>query len=248
MRLAAPGRRAFVIGLVAAAVDGCAPTLGEADRQAVDALGHFEHVPGRAGVVVAAPHGTADGGSLEMAREIRARTGASAVLVTGFWDGRTRRRINVNRDTEQTMGARSVVLEQAYSARAAHVNARYTALVREAAQGPLRWFFEIHSNNDPDYENAVAVSTLGIGLGQARRFKERFVAGRDRHVPPDGPRLEILVAPADRMRFSFQGASSISRHAEHGFLIESPSVMTREGTWRARYAAVLADVITALVG
>jgi hypothetical protein len=248
MRRTVSGRRAFVLGLVAAAVDGCASTLSEQDRNAVDALGHFERVPGRAGLVVAAPHGTSDTGTLEMAREILARTGASGVLVTGFWDGHTRRRINVNRDTEQTMGAQSVVLQQAYSARAAHVNARYTALVREAAQGPLRWFFEIHSNSDPAYESAVAVSTLGISLAETRRLKEGFIARRDRQVPPAGPRLEILVAPADRIRFSFLGASSISTYAERGFLIESPSRMTRETTWRARYAAVLADLITTLVG
>lgn len=242
------GRRAFVVGLLAVSASGCATTPSEQDTKAVDALGHFEHVPGRPGIVVAAPHGTADGGSLHMAREICARTGASGVLVTGFWDGPTRRRINVNRNTEQTMGPQSTVLEQAYSPLAAHVNARYTALVREAAQGPLRWFFEIHANSDPAYADVVAVSTMGIDLGEAQRFKEGFIAVRDRRIPPDGPRLGILVTPADRIRFNFQAASSISSHARRGFLIENPRRMMRDAAWRSRYAAVLADLIASFVG
>ena len=240
-------RRAFLMGALAFTANGCA-TFSEQDKAAVDALGHFEHIPGRAGVVVAAPHGTADGGTLDVAREICARTGASGVFVTGFWDSRTRRRINVNRDTEQTMGAQSVVLEQAYSARASHVNDRYTALVREAAQGRLRWFFEIHSNSDPAYENAVAVSTAGIGFGEARRIKAGFIASRDRRVPPDGPQLAILATPVDRMRWNFQGASSIARHTEKGFIVESPHRVMGDRVWRPRYAAVLADLIGSLVG
>jgi hypothetical protein len=246
----AVGRRAVQAGILALAAGGCAATTpaGGDDRAAIDGLGTFEHLPGRAAFVVAAPHGTADTGSLALARDIRARTGASGVFVTGFWDGPTRTRINVNRDTEQIMGANSQVVRQVYSARAARANARYTTLVREAAQGPLRWFFEIHSNSDPRHAGSVEISTLGLTADNARRFKAAFVGARDRRVPADAPRLDIHVAPADTVTYSLRGASSISDHCERGFLIESPSRVLREARWRAAYARVLAEVIASTVG
>ena len=129
-------RRAFVLGSVASLASGCAAALSEQEKAAVDTLGRFEHTKGRAGVVVAAPHGTADAGTLAIAKEICARIGAGGVFVTGFWETQTRRRINVNRDTEQTTSLDSLAVDQRHTPRAAYVNARYTALVREVARGP----------------------------------------------------------------------------------------------------------------
>jgi hypothetical protein len=244
---AAIDRRAFLAGSLALAAGGCAGVGTETVPVAVDRLGTFEHLPGAAGFVIAAPHGTADGGSLAVAKAIRSRTGAAGVFVTGFWDSSTRVRINVNRATEQTMGANSQVLEQRPSAVAAQVNARYTALVREAARGPVRWFFEIHSNSYPNYQGSVEVSTLGISQFDARAFKERFYSARRHHVPSQAPQLDIRVAPADPVWFSYRGSSSIAEHSERGFLIESPSRILRDAAWGPRYAAALADVIAATV-
>jgi hypothetical protein len=235
------------LGSLTVVASGCAAALTDAERESVDALGRFEHVPGRAGAVVAAPHGTSDAGTLAMAKALRARTGASGVFVTGFWDGRTRQRINVNRDTEQTMGANSEVLQKTYSARAAHVNARYTALVRQAAQGPLRWFFEIHSNSMPRHDTSVEVATLGVTREEARRFKDVFLAERGRRLPPEAPQLAINVAPVDKVWFNYQASSSISDYSQKGVLIETPSRVMRDTSWRARYFEVLGEVFTAVM-
>ena len=235
-------RRAFLAGSLALLGGGCA-TVGTETAVDIDRLGTFEHVPGKAGFVVAAPHGTADGGTLAVAKEIRSRTGASGVFVTGFWDTATRRRINVNRATEQTIGSNSQVSEHRHSEIAERVNARYDAHVREAAQGPLRWFFEIHSNSYPNYQASVEVSTLGISHNEARDFKERFLFARQQHVPSQAPQLGIHVAPADPVWFNYRASSSIAAFSQRGFLIESPSRVLRDVTWGPRYAAVLADVI-----
>jgi hypothetical protein len=240
-------RREFLLGAVATAAAGCAVALSEQERLAVDALGRFESVRGRPGVVVAAPHGTADTNTLPTAREIRERTGAGGVFVTGFWDPATRRRINVNRDTEQVIGPHSEVTQQAYSVRAAYVNARYTALVREVSQGPLRWFFEIHANSYPERAGALEVSTLGVSRDEAARFKEGFLATRDRSLPATAPRFGIVAAPLDRTRFDYRAASSISDLSQRGFLIEHPSVLMRDRAWRPRYAEILADVIRSMI-
>src|SRR5205085_8897691 len=141
-------RRAFVLGSLAAAASartGAANAAGSASAVAegtgIDDLGKFELVLGRPGVVVGVPHGTPDVGTLEIGRILRERLGAGGVFVTGFWSGRTRERINVNRPTEQVIGPESQVLRQWSSERAIAANRRYDALVTQAAQGRVRAFY-----------------------------------------------------------------------------------------------------------
>jgi hypothetical protein len=169
------------------------------------------------------------------------------VFVTGFWESQTRRRINVNRDTEQTTSLDSRAVDQRQTPRAVHVNARYAALVREVAQGPLRAFFELHSNSNARYEASVEVATRGVGSAGARQFKERFLAARERSLPPDGPKLAIHVSPADTVWFSYLNSTSID-WADQGFLIEVPNRVVRESHWRDRYARVLAEIVSAIAG
>jgi hypothetical protein len=240
-------RRAFLLGSIASFASGCAAALSEPETAAVDRLGRFEHAMGRPGVVVAAPHGTADAGTLAIAKEICAKSGAGGVFVTGFWESQTRRRINVNRDTEQTTSLDSRAVDQRHTPRAAYVNARYTALVREVAQGPLRAFFELHSNSNARYETAVEVATRGVGPHGARQFKERFLAARERSIPADGPKLGIHVSPADAVWFNYLNSTSID-WADQGFLIELPNRVVRETRWRDGYARVLTEIVTAMVG
>jgi hypothetical protein len=197
-------------------------------------------------VVVAAPHGTSDAGTLATAMEIRAKLGTSGVFVTGFWDRTTRRRINVNRDSEQIVTLTSEVTWHAYTPRAAYINAQYTDLVREVAQGPLRWFFEIHSNHRPDSQDALVVSTLGVALEEVRRFKEGFLS-RCTQLPTE-TRFGMKIAPLDRVWLNYRAASSISRLSERGFAIEHPARLMSESRWRQRYADILAEVIASLIG
>src|SRR5260370_21762000 len=65
--------------------------------------------PGRAGVVVAAPHGTSDPYTGEIAAELARRTGFGLVVAGGFGldaeaSGRPARRYEVNRPTEGVPG------------------------------------------------------------------------------------------------------------------------------------------------
>src|SRR5690242_21896640 len=65
--------------------------------------------PGRAGVVIAAPHGTSDPYTGEIAAELARRTGFGLVVAGGFGleaeaGGRPARRYEVNRPTEGVPG------------------------------------------------------------------------------------------------------------------------------------------------
>ena len=209
----------------------------------IDRLGKFELVLGRPGIVVGVPHGTPDTGTVDVGRILRERLGAGGVVVTGFWDPKTRQRVNVNRPTEQLIGPESRVLRQWQSDRAAAANARYVALVKEAAQGRLKVFYEIHSNHKPRLTSSIEVSTLGVSRGEAARLKAAFEAARDR-LARDVPQLAIHVSPLDKVTYpNYRNASSISELSERGCAIESPGHVLANRAWRLAVGACLADAI-----
>jgi len=224
------------------------PALGGAASAApepgdIDQLGKFELVLGRPGVVVGVPHGTPDVGSLDIGRIVRERLGAGGVFVTGFWDRATRERINVNRPTEQIIGANSQVVRQWPSDRAVAANAHYDALVKQAAQGRLEVFYEMHSNSRPEFAGSVEVSTLGLGRDDAARLKAAFEAARDR-LAADVPRLVMHVSPLDKVSYpNYGAASTISKLSRRGCAIEGPGRVLANRTWRLAYAGCLGEAI-----
>ena len=234
-------RRSF-LGALGVVASGCSlPTQEAVD---IDTLGAFEHVPGRAGIVIGVPHGTADGGTADIGRLLCRRLGASGVFVSGFWNGKTRQRINVNRPTEQVIGPLSQVVREWRSERAIAANARYVAAVKDAANGPLRAFYEIHSNQRPQYVGSIEVSTLGVSRREASRFKDAFLSAIGR-LPGDAPRLEVHVSPIDHVTYPSYGyASSIARISRKGCAIEHPVAATHR-TWRLAFAGCLVEAIEA---
>ena len=239
-------RRRLLLGSLAAfaapRVDAAStPTeAGEIDR-----LGKFELVLGRAGVVVGVPHGTPDVGTLEIGRILRERLGTGGVFVTGFWSGQTRERINVNRPTEQVIGPESQVLRQWPSDRAVAANRRYDTLVKEAAQGRLKVFYEIHSNHRPELAGSIEVSTLGVARDEAERLKSAFAAARKR-LAKEVPRLAIHVSPVDKVTYpNYTAASTISKLSERGCAIEGPGTVFAKRPLRLAYADCLVEAFAA---
>ena len=240
-------RRSFLFVPLAALLTGRARAAVSLDETVtdLDKLGRFEQVAGKAGFVVGVPHGTADSGTLEAGRILCKRLGTGGVFVTGFWDPKTRQRINVNRETEQLIGQNSQVLREWTSPRSVAANARYTALVQETAHGPLKVFYEIHSNHRKDVVDSIEVSTLGVSRAEAMRLKDAFLAARD-GLGSDVPRLTLHVSPVDKVKFpNYAHASSISKVSAKGCAIEHPGRVFDSRPWRVAYANCLADAISA---
>jgi hypothetical protein len=240
-------RRSFLLVPFAALLAGRSRAAGSLDESItdLDRLGRFEHVLGKPGIVVGVPHGTADSGTLEAGRILCKRLGAGGVFVTGFWDPKTRQRINVNRESEELIGPNSEVLQKWASPRAVAANARYTELVKETAQGPIKVFYELHSNHRKDVAGSIEVSTLGVSYGEAVRFREAFLAARDR-LAPDVPRMNVHVSPYDKVPFpNYANATSISKLSAKGCAIEHPGRIFDRQPWRVAYANCLADAISA---
>ena len=228
---------------VLAAVAAAASTPSE--ETDLDELGKFEVARGRAGIVIGVPHGTADTGTLDLGRALSQRLRAGAVFVTGFWDPKTRQRVNVNRPTEQLIGPDSQVLREWQSARAVAANRRYGALVKEAAQGPLKAFYEMHSNHKPQFAESIEVSTLGVSQGDARALKAALERAQER-LEAGVPRLAVHVSPVDKVTYpNYRNASSISAFSGRGCAAEHPGHVLANHEWRLAYAACWAEAIEA---
>jgi len=199
-------------------------------------------------MVVAAPHGTSDIGTGEMAAEIARRTGFSLIIAAGFTlapdtRGGTARRYQVNRPFEGVLGRPAS--EEVPSESARRVYVAYEARVRTVAQGPLRFYVEIHGHNRPESAKHIEIATVGFDREQAVRLRTLFELVRDAHLAPHraAPRLTVLVEGANVVRYTASGAKrdGILRVPERALHIELPRAARDQ--WRAVYTRILADAI-----
>ncbi len=204
--------------------------------------------PGHAGYVVAAPHGTSDPYTAEMATELARRTGFGLVVATGFTlepDSAERpgRRYQVNRPTEGVPGRPPD--EEIETVAARHAYAEYERRVRETAQAPLRLYVEIHGNGRRESAGRLEIATVGIGADEAWRLRTLLELIRDARARAhaDAPRLGVLIEPIDALRYTASGAkqAGILRLPPRALHIEIPR--TARTDWRALYTDVLADFL-----
>lgn len=216
------------------------------------ARGYIAVRPGRPGVVIAAPHGTSDPLTGDIAAELAGRTGFGLVVATGFAlepDSPTGpgRRYQVNRPFEGVPG-RPPSAEVATEA-ARRVYDAYEQRVREAAQGSLDFFAEIHGNGRREAATRIEIATVGVDHDGALRLRALLHLVRDAHVPhqSEAPRLEARVEPADPVLYAATGAKRVGilRLPQRALHIELPRAARRD--WRALYTTVLADFLTRAV-
>jgi len=174
------------------------------------------------------------------------------VVATGFNlepDTRERpgRRYQVNRPFE---GAPSrPPSEETASAGARLVYETFERRVREIAQGPLRFYAEIHGNNRRESANRIEIATVGVDKEYAQRLRALCELIRDAHLRghAKAPRLEVLVEPADPIFYAASGAKrdGILKLPERAVHIELPTAARVE--FRDLYTAILADFVAQAV-
>lgn len=212
------------------------------------APGHIAARPGRAGMVIAAPHGTTDPLTGDIAADIARRTGFGLVVATGFAiesdaGGRPVRRYQVNRPMEGGPGRPPS--DEVVTDAARRVYEAYERRVREVAQGPLCFYAEIHGNGHREAAGRIEIATVGIDREVAARLRTLVELIRDAHLRAnrEAPRLEVLVEPADPLRYTASVAKreGILRLPTHALHIELPRAARRE--WREVYTAILAEFV-----
>jgi hypothetical protein len=231
-------------------VSGCATSGALPDLEGLP--GKISGQVGRPGVVIAAPHGSSDARTGEIAAELGRRTGFGVVVATGFnleADTRERpgRRYQVNRPFEGTPGGPPS--EDVASPGAREVYRAYEQRVRDVAQGPLVFYAEIHGNNHRETAGQIEIATVGVDRDEALRLRTLLELIRDAHLRADraAPRLEILVEPANPVRYGATGAKrdGILRLPRRALHIELPKAARTD--WRETYVAILADFLAQAV-
>ena len=199
-------------------------------------------------MVVAAPHGSSDLGTGEIAAEIARRTGFGLVVATGF---------NVERDTAEQAGRRYQVnrplegvpgrapAEEMQSDTARSVYDAFERGVREVSQGPLRFYAEIHGNSRRESADRIEIATVGVDAEQAVKFRTLLELVREAHLRtrPGAPRLDVRIEPADPIFYAASGAkrAGILRLPQRALHIELPRVARHEA--RELYTLILADFL-----
>lgn len=172
--------------------------------------------PGRPGFVVAAPPGGRDVNTDDMTVEIARRTGFGLVVATG--------------PSTEPGGP----VAEAYAKR-----------VLEAAQGPLRFYAEIHGDNRTECAGRIEIATVGVDRELALRLRALAELIRDAHLRANLgiQRLDVLIEPADAVAYRASGArrEGILRLTQRALHIELPRCARRD--WRETYTAVLADFL-----
>jgi hypothetical protein len=202
--------------------------------------------------VIAAPHGTSDARTGEIATELGRRTGFGVVVATGFnLEPDTRespgRRYQVNRPLEGTPGRPAS--EEVASEGARQVYRAYEQRVREVAQGPLLFYAEIHGNNHRDVADRIEIATVGVDREEALRLRTLLELIRDAHLRTnrEAPCFEIFVEPASTLRYAASGAKrdGILRLPKRALHFELPRAARTD--WREIYVAILADFLVQAV-
>jgi hypothetical protein len=210
--------------------------------------GHIAARSGRPGVVVAAPHGSSDPATGEIAAELARRTGFGLVVATGFGleadqGGQPGRRYQVNRPTEGVPGRPPS--EEVATPAAARVYAEFEHRVRGAARAPLVLYAEIHGNGHRDSAERIEIATVGIDRDAAWKLRTLLELIRDAHLATAGaaPRLAVLVEPLDALRYTASAAkqAGILRLPSRALHIEIPRAARRES--RAVYTDILAEFL-----
>lgn len=245
-----PTRRLASVAAVSLVLSGCAAQRVDAPLETP--RGQIAARPGRPGFVVAAPHGSSDVRTGDIAAEVARRTGFGLVVASGFELGRdTRpgpgRRYQVNRPFEGTPSRPPS--EDITSEAARRVYDAYERRVRETAQGPLRFYAEIHGNDRSESAGRIEIATVGVDKEYAQRLRALAELVRDAHLRGQTrvPRLEVAVEPADPVFYAASGAKrdGILKLPERAFHIELPKAARIEH--RQLYTAIVADFVAQAV-
>jgi hypothetical protein len=198
----------------------------------------------RKGIVIAAPHGSFDAHTAELVRRLSYRTGAAAVIATGFTPTETPGwRINVNRPSERLYPGGELEIR---SLRASRVYDAFREAVFAASRGPLQLYVDIHQNGR---ERDIEVATVGISSEEARAIKKSFRDIRDGVLQGVAPprSVDLRIEPLDSVEIGAWAAKArgILGLAARSLHFELPlNDVLRNDEARDAYTRVLVELLT----
>lgn len=208
------------------------------------ASGEVRAEKGRAGLVIAAPHGTSDAATDVIGRDLAKLCGFGLVVATGYSQlDAAGRRYNVNRPTEGVPGTAARL--EVETAPARRVYEIYRRRVTEAAQGPLRLYVEVHGNARAESAGRLEIATVGVSRDDAWRLKTLLELIRDARLPGDGdvPRLDVWMEPIDSLWYTASAAKQSGLMGQTTIAMHIEMPRAARTTYREVYTTVLADFL-----
>jgi hypothetical protein len=208
------------------------------------ATGEVHAEKGRAGLVIAVPHGTSDAATDVIGRDLAKLCGFGLVVATGYSQlDAAGRRYNVNRPTEGVPGTAARL--EVETAPARRVYEIYRRRVTEAAQGPLRFYVEVHGNARAESAGRLEIATVGVSRDDAWRLKTLLELIRDARLPADGdvPRLDVWMEPIDSLWYTASAAKQSGLMAQTTLAMHIEMPRAARTTYREAYTTVLADFL-----
>jgi hypothetical protein len=198
----------------------------------------METFRGKKGVLIGAPHGTFDRHTDVIAAALIQRTKMSGVIARGYRVAG----LSVVRPTEEISIPPPPCHQLPFTFRARHVYEEYVSLMKEASQGPIRLYFEVHGNRYPPTQDAVEIASAGIAAAEAQKLKARFLEIQSAVLAKASraARVGIRMEPDDRVFWSAtctKRDGTLSEVAK-GFQIELPWEVRQEPS-RDAYIDVL---------
>ena len=117
----------------------------------------------------------------------------------------------------------------------------YARRVLEAAQGPLRFYAEIHGNDRAECAGQIEIVTVGVDRELALRLRALAELIRDAHLRGNREiqRLDVSIEPAEAAR------GAILTLPLRALQIDVPRCARRD--WRETYTSILADFLAQAV-
>lgn len=212
-----------VAALFYAFFPGCA-LLAPSLKEQPYAPGRFafrEATAGREGVVIGAPHGTAEPNSDRLAVAISDRTRAGLVVAYGFKSRRLSVAQPVARSQPYPIGA-----DVAF--RGVSVFREYRRILQMAARGALQLYVGVHKTDRVEVADRIEVATSGLTYEEARALKESYVRIQDRLMNGDkGSKLTLRIEPVDRISWRVAGVKhhGVLLFAERGLDLRVPATL-----------------------
>lgn len=219
---------------------GLHPPLHE---QRVGELGYldFRKPDGRLdGVVIGAPFGLSEPDAVDYATTISDETGAGLVAAYGFRS----KRVTVEQPLVYT-APHSVVAVKFSSP--GSVYPEFGALLRDAADGPLKFYVGVRVVEEINKLARIEVATSGLTFEQIKALKETYFRLRDRELGNSAvPKVDVALNPLDDVSWNVTGVKNhgVLMLAEKGLVLQLPHCLGG-ALAKSVYAKILTEWVTA---
>ena len=230
--------RWLVVAVALVLWSGCS-LLQPLQSSSMGDLGYFEFRdadPASGGVVVGAPHGSAEAGAIDFANSIRDRLGASLIIAHNFRS----KRIPVERPLVYSS---PIVWRTSNGAPRGSAYPEFVKIINSTISGPLEFYVGVRVAEDASVAPRMEAATAGLSFEQVKLLELAYTRIRDRlseNLPLS--KVDIALNPLDDISWNVSGVKyhGVLMLANKGLILRLPKSLTTS-PYRALYREIVAE-------